>query len=112
MGRIAVDHLAKALSHGQVVWDDPDRPRVLVPPMWHDALSDAAEEVREVLRRAALFRRQANSPGAVPILALPDAPLLDGACISCGGAKDGPHRCLLCRVAAWVALGWLGGPKQ
>jgi hypothetical protein len=112
MGR-GLTTVAEALADGgRVIWDPPDRPTLQVPSKWQEALSNSRDEVREVLHRAALFRQQANSKGGLPVLALPDAPLEDGFCVSCGGPKEGHYRCGTCRVAAWVALGWIGGQGQ
>ncbi len=107
-----VEILSQALAdRGQVVWDEPDRPTLRVPGKWQKPLAEHRAEVREVLRRAALFRKQANGQGPLLILALPDAPIVAGGCISCG-KPDVDTRCPGCKLAAWIVLGWLGSPKN
>lgn len=106
-----VSLLEQALADGgQVVWKEPNRPTLRLSKKWQMALSNELEGVREVLRRAALFRKQANGQGPLLILALPGAPIVAGGCISCG-KPNVDTRCPGCRLAAWIVLGWLGEPK-
>jgi hypothetical protein len=51
----------------RAVWDSPDRPRlVAVPPDLKDALLADREALREVLSRAAAFRRQLAGRSIAP----------------------------------------------
>lgn len=102
----AVAVLTEALARGgKVVWEPPDRPRLLAPPSLHKAIKADGATVREILRRAAIFREQAGTPGLCPILALPDCPHGDG-CLSCGATiAPGHFRCELCALAVKLALG-------
>ncbi|MBI3988181.1 MAG: hypothetical protein HY347_01045, partial [candidate division NC10 bacterium] len=87
---------------GKVLWDPPDRPRLLVPGGVGAKLREDLGTVREVLRRAVLFREQANTSGPIPLLVLPEHPGNEG-CISCGSPVDSGHfRCPVCSLA--VAL--------
>jgi hypothetical protein len=98
--------LVEALQRGgKAVWDPPDRPRLVeVPPDLRAALLADRESLREVLSRAAAFRRQLEGRSVAPVLTLPDRPLGDTGCISCG--TDAPRiRCRLCSLACWIALG-------
>jgi len=105
----AVVILTEALARGgKVVWDPPDRPRLLAPPRLHQAIKADRGTVKEILRRAATFREQARRfiqhGRLLPILALPDRPEGDG-CLSCGAALEGrPYRCELCALAVKLAL--------
>ena len=100
--------LAHALAEGgRVVWEPADKPRLRVAARWAEGLYREADEVREVLRRAVVFRCQietfAGGP-IIPYLALPDAPTPRlGACISCGYPARG-WRCLPCLAALYLAL--------
>ncbi len=52
----AVVVLTEALARGgKVVWDHPERPRLLAPPSLHDAIKTDRATVKEILRRAAIF---------------------------------------------------------
>jgi hypothetical protein len=101
--------LTEALARGgKVVWDPPGKPRLLAPRSLHDAIKADRETVKEILRRGAILRAQAERfirhGGPLPILALPDAP--PGPCISCGGdLAGGWYRCPMCALAVRVALG-------
>jgi hypothetical protein len=100
--------LAHALAEGgRVVWEPADKPRLRVAERWAEGLHREADEVREVLRRAAMFRHQLGTSAGgpiIPYLALPDAPAPRlGACISCGGSAP-RWRCLLCLAAVYIAL--------
>lgn len=105
----AVAVLAEALARGgKVVWEPPDKPRLLAPPSLHEAIKADREAVREILRRAAIFREQAarfiREGKALPILALPDHRAYDG-CWSCGVTVEAGHfRCDVCSLAVNLAL--------
>lgn len=98
--------LAEALARGgRVVWDPPDCPRLLVPAGQRDRVLADRVTVREVLRRAVIFREQARTAGPLPILALPDAPLNGPGCISCGTSTEPDYfRCAVCALAVALAL--------
>jgi hypothetical protein len=101
--------LTEALARGgKVVWDSPGKPRLLAPPSLHDAIKADRETVKEILRRAAILREQANvfirEGRLLPVLALPDRPEGDG-CWSCGDPVEGRgYRCELCALAVALAL--------
>lgn len=104
---------ARGLADGGMVQLDTTPPSIRMAPRWLDALRDRPEheraELREVLRRAVLFRRQlevsASGP-IIPYLILPDAPSSSrGACISCGAAAQGSWRCPACLMAVYIAVG-------
>jgi hypothetical protein len=107
---VGVLALSRALAAGgEVIWQPPERPRLRVGLEWAEAIRREAPEVREVLRRAAMFRRQikaAEGRAVLPLLMLPEAaePHV-GACISCGAEIANAWRCLACLVAVYVALG-------
>jgi hypothetical protein len=101
----AVAVLTEALARGgKVVWDPPGRPRLLAPPSLHEAIKADRETVKEILRRAAILREQAQRPGPWPILVLPDRQ--EGAgCLSCGIAIGADRfRCEVCALAVVLAL--------
>lgn|SRR5574341_172032 len=97
--------LTKALARGAyVVFDPPDKPKLIAPPSLHDAIKADRGTVKEILRRAAILHRQAQTPGPLPVLALPEHPGADG-CISCGDPVDAEQfRCPLCSLAVKIAL--------
>ncbi len=97
--------LAEALTHGgKVLWDSPERPKLILPKGVRERLEPDREAIREVLRRAALFREQVGRPGPWPILALPGREEGDG-CLSCGAKIDRDRfRCELCALAVRLAL--------
>lgn len=102
--------LTEALAQGgQVVWDAP-KPRLLVPPGFRSKVEAHRETVREVLRRAAIFREQAfafiQGGQALPLLTLPEyGGEIGGGCISCGAAAaPGSSRCPICALAVELAL--------
>jgi hypothetical protein len=104
---------ARGLADGGVVKLDTKPPRVRMAAKWLDLLRERPEHekaaLREVLRRAALFRRQfevsAGGP-IIPFLILPDAPSPSrGACISCGVAVQSSWRCPVCLMSVYIALG-------
>ncbi len=100
--------LSRALAAGgAVIWEPPDKPRLRVAPTFAESLRREADGVREVLRRAAVFKAQLDAEAGgpvVPYFLLPGAPPPGlGACISCGAASRG-WRCLPCLVAVYVAL--------
>lgn len=100
----AVAVLTEALARGgKVLWDPPDKPRLLAPPSLHEAIRADRATVKEILRRAAIFREQARTPGPWPYLMLPGVEG-DG-CISCGLPLRGRrYRCEVCELAVKVAL--------
>ena len=91
---------------GRVVWEPEDRPTLRVPPEFSPTIRKNAEEVREILRRAVVFKEQAGVPGPVPFLYLPQAKETGpGCCFSCGESVPKDRiRCDLCQAAAWIAL--------
>jgi hypothetical protein len=97
--------LVEALQRGgRAVWDPPDRPRLVeVPPDLRDALLADRDGLREVLSRAAAFRRQLMERSVAPVLTLPGRALGETGCISCG-ADTSAIRCRLCSLACWIAL--------
>jgi hypothetical protein len=114
MGAVTVlGTFARGLADGGVVQLDTTPPSVRMASRWLDLLRERPEHekaaLREVLRRAVLFRRQlkvsAHGP-IIPYLILPDvqSPGL-GACISCGVAIHGSWRCPVCLMAVYIALG-------
>ena len=109
--------LARALvDGGAVVWPSTDRPRIRVASRWATVLREQPEparaELREMLRRASIFRLQiAATKGTpvIPLLTLPDVPeIRSGACISCGDSIPSGWRCGACRMAVSIALGDMG----
>lgn len=99
------DALAKG---GKVVWDPPARPRLFVPKGMGAKIQKDLATVREVLRRATIFREQAaafiREGQALPILALPEQGGGQG-CLSCGGPVERGHfRCEVCTLAVVLAL--------
>src|SRR5437870_5814491 len=112
---VAVTALAtfvRALAAGGVVKLETTPPSVRMAPQWLDLLRERPEqegaELREVLRRAAVFRGQLELSGdgpIIPYLILPDVPPPRlGACISCGIALQGSWRCPVCLLAVYIAL--------
>jgi hypothetical protein len=105
----AVAVLTEALARGgKVVWEPPDKPRLLAPPSLHDAIKADRETVKEILRRAAIFREQAErfirQGRLLPVLTLPDYQGVDG-CLSCGAPLQGRrYRCEVCALAVALAL--------
>jgi len=101
--------LTEALSKGgRLLWDRPNKPRLMVPTALRERLESERDAVREVIRRATIFRQQAlefiQCGQAVPILALPEAPAGDG-CLSCGvEIEPGHFRCEVCSLAVNLAL--------
>jgi hypothetical protein len=74
----------------------------------HQAIKADRETVKEILRRAAIFREQATrfirEGRALPTLALPEHQGLEG-CQSCGNPLHGRrYRCDLCALAVGLAL--------
>lgn len=101
--------LSRALvAGGQVIWEPGDRPRLLVPPFYAGAIRGELEEVRKILARAVVFRRQLDAAQGrpnVPLLILPEAPATrTGACISCGKVIAQGWRCPVCLTAVLLAL--------
>jgi len=99
----AVAVLTEALARGgRVVWEPPDKPRLLAPPSLHEAIKADRETVKETLHRAGIFREQARTPGPWPYLTLPGVE--DDGCISCGAPLGGRrYRCPLCELAVKLA---------
>lgn len=109
MGRV-VDLLVEALVRGAFVdWSDPGKPTIKAVPLAHAAqLRWEREALREILRRAGVFRRQAEEfirhGRTLPILGLPEHEGDDG-CLSCGAPIDPARfRCRVCAVAVNLAL--------
>jgi hypothetical protein len=113
----AVLTLSEALNQGgMVVWEPPDRPRLRVARRWVEAIQRDEVEIREVLRRAVLFRKQleAAASGVVtPYFLLPECgEVRSGQCISCGEELPEPKnavrrprvRCLPCIAALYLAF--------
>jgi hypothetical protein len=113
---VGVDALTRALAEGgQVIWDPTDRPTLRVGARWAEVLRREAAEVREVLGRAAEFRRQlqvATGTPVVPLLVRPgyrDQP--EAGCVSCG-ARTTTFRCPACLLAVWIALDLTPNPHE
>ena len=108
--------LSQALAAGgAVIWEPADKPRLRVASTFAAALRREADGVREVLRRAAVFKAQLEAAAGkpvVPYFLLPGAPPPRlGACISCGAVCQG-WRCLPCLVAVYVALDAIPALKE
>ena len=101
--------LSDALRLGvRVVWDPP-RFRGPSPAL---ALAKSVPAIaREVLRRATIFRIQAQTTSAVPFLVLPEARYKPNGCISCGVPIRDRFRCEICHLAVHLALD-LGLPEE
>lgn len=105
----AVAVLQQALARGgKVVWESPEKPRLFAPPSLHEAIKADRETVKEILRRAAIFRHQAwdfiRQGRPIPILALPEHQGIEG-CQSCGSPLHGRrYRCEVCSLAVALAL--------
>ncbi len=97
--------LEEALAKGgRVIFEPPGHPRLLVPLGMGAKLREDVKTVREVLRRAVLFREQAQRPGPLPLLVLPGY-RGQGGCLSCGTGIDlGYFRCAICALAVALAL--------
>lgn len=99
--------ITEALRQGvRVVWDPP---RFRGPSSALSLAKEATGTAREILRRAAIFRAQAESfireGRLLPPLALPGAPNLRDRCLSCGGDLEGnTWRCPVCTLAVRIAL--------
>jgi hypothetical protein len=103
--------LSEALAlGGKVVFDPRDLPRLLVQKGWRARVQAEAPAIKEVLRRASIFRAQAERflrGGCVlPLLALPeDHGYERGQCLSCGESVDRErYRCPVCVLAVKLAL--------
>lgn len=66
---------------------------------------------REVLRRAAIFRAQAQTASAKPFLVLPKRTGPPDGCMSCGVPIPTGFRCRVCRLAVYLALD-MGLPQE
>ena len=111
--------LGEALARGgRVVWDPPERPRLLVPRELRPTVEADREAVRAIMERAAVFREQAQrfirEGRGFPFLALPEAKGRDGGCLSAGASVDEARhfRCPLCMVAVRIALDMLPTPRE
>jgi hypothetical protein len=93
----------EALRRGvRVLWDPP---RFRGPSPALALAKQAGDTAREVLRRAVIFRTQAEEPGVILLLTIPGAPDSPGGCISCGiPIPHGEFRCPLCQTAVRLAL--------
>lgn len=106
--------LAEALAAGaRVEWPAPTRARLLVPEGLRARVLAEGDTVREVLRRATVFRAQAQARSLYPFLYLPEAKHLGCGCLSCGAPIDEARhfRCLLCVVAVRIALDLSAAPE-
>jgi hypothetical protein len=107
MGAVTV--LAEALAHGgKVVWEPPERPKLILPKGVRERLEPDREAVKEILRRAAIFREQAltfiREGRTLLILCLAEHPGRGG-CLSCGTPLDSrTYRCSICTLAVTLAL--------
>lgn len=105
----ALEVLSQALHDGaRVVWD-PDRPKLILPRSVRDRLEQDRHLIREILRRASVFRELAaqfiEDGRALPVLALPGVLPVQGTCISCSGdLAGGRYRCPVCTLAVTIAL--------
>ncbi len=93
---------------GRVLWDPPERPRLLIPKGVRERLETNRDTIREILRRATHFRDQAVTfiqyGRVLPRLALPDRTGERG-CLSCGvDVEPGHFRCEVCDLAVKIAL--------
>jgi len=101
--------LAETLTHGgKVLWDPPERPKLILPKGVRERLEPDREDIKEVLRRAAIFREQAltfiQEGRALPVLTLPGQDG-DAGCWSCGAPVETGHfRCEPCALAVKLAL--------
>ena len=97
--------LEEALAKGgRVIFEPPDHPRLLVPRGMAAKLQDDLDTIREVLRRAILFREQAQTTSTLPLLVLPGHQGGEG-CLSCGTPVERGHfRCEVCTLAVVLAL--------
>ena len=69
------------------------------------AIQAEIEDVREVLQRAATFKKQMSGNGPFHLMILPESRNLNEGCISCGTViPEFKIRCPLCQAAAWIAL--------
>ncbi|OGB93776.1 MAG: hypothetical protein A2Z31_05005 [candidate division NC10 bacterium RBG_16_65_8] len=107
MGNCAVLSEALALG-GRVIFDPPEKPRLLVPKGMGAKVQADSPSVREVLRRAAIFRVQAEQflreGRELPLLVLPEYQRTQEGCLSCG-ETIGPngYRCPVCVMAITLA---------
>ena len=105
----AVTVLTEALAQGgKVLWEPPERPKLILPKGTRERLEPDRETIREVLRRATILREQAQrfirDGKALPLLALPEHQGGTG-CLSCGVPVKGGHfRCELCALAVTLAM--------
>ncbi len=61
--------LSRALAAGgAVIWEPPDKPRLRVAPTFAESLRREADGVREVLRRAAVFKAQLDAEAGGPVV--------------------------------------------
>ena len=103
-----IEVLIEVLARGgRVIWSSP-RPRLLLPPDLRPTVEADRDTIREILRRAAILREQAQrficEGKALPLLALPDR-LGDAGCLSCGASvSTGHYRCEVCAIAVALAL--------
>ncbi len=104
--------IAEALDRGgRVEWSPAERPRLLVPRSLRPKVEANRETVREVLRRAVIFREQAEGfmreGQCFPPFYLPyhpgDGP---GLCTACGAPLSPGRwcRCEVCDLAVRIVL--------
>lgn len=97
---------AVLIQGGRVDFTAP-APRLFAPKALVAEVAAHGPEVREVLRRAAIFRAEVGrfirDGGVPPLLTLPDHP--QGPCVSCGADLDGNrYRCPVCVLAVNLAV--------
>ena len=103
--------LMDALARGaKVEWGPEGRPQLLVPQGMTQALARVKALIREVLRRATIFRAQISDSVVAPFMHLPEAEGLEPGkeeCLSCAGSlpEGCRQRCPTCQAASWIALG-------
>ncbi len=97
-----LERVAEALRRGvHVVWNPP---RYRGPVSALALAKEVPDTAREVLRRAAIFREQAQHASVCPLLMLPGVEFEPDGCISCSAPIRGGFRCRLCELAAHLAL--------
>jgi len=102
-----IEALTQALaSGGEILWDPPDKPKIIAPKTSIKQIRGDIQVVREVLRRAVIFRSQIDGDGPFKLFILPEGKDSDAGCISCAvNIPVEDIRCPLCQAAACIALG-------
>lgn len=101
--------LAEALARPGARVELGPPPQLWIAKTYRERLEPDRETVREVLRRATVFREQAaqfiEDGRPLPVLALPGTLETPGGCISCGvDLAGGRYRCPVCALAVSIAL--------